>query len=1058
MSIHLYIAPAAAGKTDYLIEQVRQAARGLSAIVRVCIPSSLQAQSWRHRLAAAGGALGVRVQLFHELYMDCLDSVSQPYIELNEPVQYRLLKAIVNHAGLTHYRSLRDSPGFIHLLQNLIGELKAGRIPPERFAAAIAEMGNPARLSELADIYTTYQGWLQQQHWTDRPGLGWLAVEALESNSPLPIFTPTYLFVDGFDNFTPVQIDFLKALAKQVNQVVITLTGTTENQERPVHCRFNQTRQRLEEAFQIKAAPLPSKPVQRNPVLDHLEARFRERGPESLAGLGVITLIEASDRVAEVRSALRWLKIRLIQDELRPGEVALLARSMTPYLPFIVQIGTEFGLPLHLVDGQPLRSNPAVAALLDLLRLMLPLSSTQPEPALPYRLVIEAWRSPYFDWSALPGPDASEPIGIVPGDATLLDRVARQQRVIAGYSQWREALALLSRQDNLAKSVGFADAIEAQACLAKFERFIQRLTPPQAACCYQDFVQWLEDLIGVDPTSEPDFSQPESPATSLNLIGQINAVEATVERDLAAFYCLKEVLLSLVWAEKSITPGQTVTFPQFFAGLVGAIEATSYTLPMHPLGKSILVADVVAARGLHFQAVAVLGLAEGEFPTHLSEDPLLRNADRRRLTELGAPFNPSTESSEVEFFYETITRAWGQILLTRPLLADNGIPWKASPYWEEIRRLVEVEPDILKRDGAPPPDRVASWPELMESLSAHPGYAAVRNWIDSIEPARQAAQNTAAQIFQHRQGSSASTLFDGNLQSLANKSLMQHFASPLSWSASRLEDYHTCPFFFFARYLLKLDSRQEPSEGLDSRQLGQIYHRIFEQVYRVVFDATDLEALLEELPGVAESILEAAPEQEGFRATAWWAYTRQAIIEDVRASLIKLAEISANFYPVNYEVEFFGADELIIRDGNDHFRLHGRIDRIDQAGDNSIRIIDYKIGSSATFDAKAVRAGEKLQLPLYALAVQEALQLGEPVDGFYWHVQYAESSDGTLQKFKDGTEVGPEVAMKLAVEKAWEAVRGARVGNFRPRSPRKGCPSYCPVTGFCWHYRPRFGD
>jgi RecB family exonuclease len=138
--------------------------------------------------------------------------------------------------------------------------------------------------------------------------------------------------------------------------------------------------------------------------------------------------------------------------------------------------------------------------------------------------------------------------------------------------------------------------------------------------------------------------------------------------------------------------------------------------------------------------------------------------------------------------------------------------------------------------------------------------------------------------------------------------------------------------------------------------------------------------------------------------------------------------------------------------------LHGQIDRIDQAGDSSIRIIDYKTGSPATFDAKAVQAGEKLQLPLYALAIQEALHLGEPVDGFYWYVQYAESSKGTLQKFKEDDEVGPEAAMKLAVEKAWEAVRGARVGNFRPRPPRKGCPSYCPVTGFCWHYRPRFGD
>jgi RecB family exonuclease len=171
-----------------------------------------------------------------------------------------------------------------------------------------------------------------------------------------------------------------------------------------------------------------------------------------------------------------------------------------------------------------------------------------------------------------------------------------------------------------------------------------------------------------------------------------------------------------------------------------------------------------------------------------------------------------------------------------------------------------------------------------------------------------------------------------------------------------------------------------------------------------------------------------------------------------------LVEISADFVPVDYEAVFSGTDELIIRDGNDYFRLHGQIDRIDQASDTSVRIIDYKTGAPTDFNAKAIRAGEKLQLPLYALAVQEALQLGEPVDGFYWHVQQGEPSPGTLRDFKDGAEVGPSAAIKLATEKAWEAVRGARVGNFEPHPPRRGCPSHCPVTGFCWHYRPRFGD
>jgi hypothetical protein len=47
--------------------------------------------------------------------------------------------------------------------------------------------------------------------------------------------------------------------------------------------------------------------------------------------------------------------------------------------------------------------------------------------------------------------------------------------------------------------------------------------------------------------------------------------------------------------------------------------------------------------------------------------------------------------------------------------------------------------------------------------------------------------------------------------------------------------------------------------------------------------------------------------------------------------------------------------------------------------------------------------------------------------------------------------------MEIAVENAWEAVRGARDGFFAPQPPSDGCPSYCPATAFCWHYRPGFG-
>ena len=213
MSAHIYLAPAAAGKTAYVLDRVCPAAQAFSTDVRVLVPSGLQARAWRRRLAEAGGTLGVRVQTFDQLYDDLLLAAGQAYTELSEPVQYRLLQAVVDDLPLVHYASLTHRPGFIHLLQGLISELKAARIQPEQFSLAVVRSGHEARLTELADIYASYQERLQQHNWADRAGRAWLAVEVLAADEPAKTLDKSMVVVDGFDNFTEVQIGLLKRLA-----------------------------------------------------------------------------------------------------------------------------------------------------------------------------------------------------------------------------------------------------------------------------------------------------------------------------------------------------------------------------------------------------------------------------------------------------------------------------------------------------------------------------------------------------------------------------------------------------------------------------------------------------------------------------------------------------------------------------------------------------------------------------------------------------------------------------------------------------------------------------
>jgi ATP-dependent helicase/DNAse subunit B len=328
-----------------------------------------------------------------------------------------------------------------------------------------------------------------------------------------------------------------------------------------------------------------------------------------------------------------------------------------------------------------------------------------------------------------------------------------------------------------------------------------------------------------------------------------------------------------------------------------------------------------------------------------------------------------------------------------------------------------------------------------------------------MEPARIAALEGASSVLHLRSTpldeDDLPGPYDGDLTTLG-ETFARRFSPAHVWSASRLETYVTCGFHFFVGNVLGLEAREEPTEGLDGRQLGNIYHRILRDVYAdpMVRGSASLEQLLEVLPRVAGRVLDEAPKREGFRETAWWEQTRRAIVDNVHRSLEALAEANGEWIPSFFETPFGfkGQPPLVVDGEGDSLRLHGVIDRVDVTSDGAVRVIDYKTAGKWAFTKKAVADGKKLQLPLYALAARDALGLGEPAEGFYWHVQQAERSGFTLSGF-DG---GPRGAIKVALDKAWEAVRGARAGHFVPRPPQGGCPSYCPAAAFCWRYQPPY--
>lgn len=1000
MTARLLLAPAGHGKTEIAIQSIRKVlADEPLAPVAVVVPNTIQAAGFRQRLSAAGGAMGVEIHTFHTLYTELLVRAGKPIPLVPDPVQFRLLRDIVDdlcQRGLIqYYAALRGKPGFISALRNTIEELKRARIFPDTFALATHE--SDARLQEIALVYSAYQLWLQTQDWADNEGRGWLAEIALESDPALGA-NIRFLVVTGFDEFNPTQLGVLSLLAHRTKETLITLTGDVQRPQRPAHHRFHRAQAALTSSLGILPETVDSVALLM-PEIAQVERRLFEPKHEGLTPTeGAIEFIEAQTRASEARAALRWIKARIVRDGLAITDIGILARNLEPYLPYLEDVAAEFGVPLRVVGGTPLIENPAIAALLSLLAL--------PLEDWPRQALLEAWRCPYFDLQAFT---------IGPAQVALLDEISRQGRVTRGLDQWREAFDVWRKRQAPTNEDG--DSLEPrrdglnEGVKEAFESFVDRMTPPSRAPVWQ-YVAFIEQILGDDPA----FSVEE--AGGLKVVECARASASNAERDVAALQALKDVLRGLVLSESALDAQDVDTdYTVFLSDLHGALEAATYSPASQP---GVMAASVLDARGLSFQAVALLGLSEGEFPKLEREDILLRERDRAELRQRDLPLESRLHGDEGSLFYQAITRARQRLLLTRTYLADDGQPWEASPFWVEVHALAG-RPAIrrVRLEDRLDPVEAASLVEWRQAA------------LDLDIPMKNGVETLLARLAPKADG-----IYEGELFKLVEVFDAQH-----AWSASRLESYGTCPFEFFIAHVLELEPREEPEEGYDVRVLGSMLHKILEDYYSG-----------KALAQAAQAVFATAPEVYGFRPTPLWQVQQTELLQRLTETITALDQVSQGYTPRALEAKFgMGAPSLVLETEAGEVRLHGYIDRIDTAPDGSLRVIDYKSGGTA-ISAKHLQEGRRLQLPIYALAARDALGLGEVSGGFYWHIQKAEASNLKLEKF-DG---GAKAAFSLAVAHIGHHVQGIRGGHFAPKPPAEGCPAYCPAIGFCWRYKKGF--
>jgi ATP-dependent helicase/DNAse subunit B len=1030
------------------------------------------------------------VTTFNDLTRSILSDARSRLRVLSGPAERELLRRVVRQAihddQLKYFADAARRGAFIDLLSEHFRELKRADISSASYAKKPAPRTSKEEHYDLALLYSEYESLLGKHSLIDEEGAHLAARDALAAEKAASFSQLALIAVDGFTDFTRTQHDILRLLSERATQLVITLPadqslplppgegrGEGKLPDRSTSPRsdlFAKTTATLDELkrryahLEIHPCEARALPV---PALDHA-ARHVFRNPnqippplaEAIASLDRIRIIAAASAHDEIVQIARRIKHQLATRAAKPGDIAVVVRSLTDAAPRIREVFAEFGIPFHLAAAPPLTTAPVVKTLLSLLRL--------DDEDWPFRRVVSI---------------------ITNNMLTAFDAAARQA------TEWivRE-LQIASGRDTLLNRVGQHASIDATPELS--EHAARRATAAKAA---QPLLQRLAQTFDALPETATLADWSTALERFLHQLGITSDVDAT------AWDALKLHLGSVdrldAWL---LAPARSLDRRELLSALIDVASHESLPQPYDDTGRVPILA-APAARTIDVKHLYLAGMSEQAFPSperagRLATDAdyrfLMRAADQdRAASKSTAPPDPTRAQGEMLLFYELLSRPQQSLTISYPALDDKAQVLPPSPYVLELQR-------VFGKQGAaqlqPPPPQLSPVPQDANVCGpADWRIAAVARAIER-EPNRRLLAGIFAspetQELGHALDAALRIIYDrahgdsfGPAEGLltgpgAAASLAQRFGQRHYWSPSQWETYAACPYKFFLEDVLNLEPLGDLVLETDYTRRGSRLHDVlatFHRRWKALREGDAIRAdeqatqFVENLERVINDRINVAS-HDGIDA---------ALLELDRRQIEKWAakhfdhhqKYDGNYTrrgvqltPTHLEYRFGpsrtgDADQdpdsvesaFVLDIGSEKIRVTGQIDRIDVGtldGQTMFSVIDYKSGRKPALRTEDIESGQRLQLPLYVEAAQTLVFKGTatPIAAGYWSMASGFDARGAL-----AVEVEVEPAVRWADirekvrERVAQFVKDIRSGAFPVASRDDKCTSFCDFNTIC---------
>ncbi len=609
-------------------------------------------------------------------------------------------------------------------------------------------------------------------------------------------------------------------------------------------------------------------------------------------------IISAPGETSEVHEAIREALAFVATESRTFNDVAILCRSREQYDAILRDTLGNLGIKTYFRGGRPLSEQP------DARLLLLVLEIVRSDFSRASVMELACHTGPHSHWDAL-----SVQLGIVGGKQQWLDRL--------------EAASSTSASGGRQAGPRYHDAGQVLAFVKKIVSFLGGL--PEEA-------RWSEYCAPLTTAFRALGGRSEGIVECIRSLAGLEEFQERISFETFADYCWR------------------------------AVEA-SFDQPQQFQAGGIFVGDVMSARGLSWPLVILLGLVEKVFPRVIREDPLLPDGERARISP-ALPHKLDGSEEERLLFSLTTVAARDKLVLSFPRLEPStSRPRIASFLLLEYAGAKSFKALDQQATRVPlSPVRLAAEPlnEREFDLGGLQSVADRHRYLHHVSPLLAEGVGNSGLRWRER----ALTVYDGVFGGDdARELLRDRFGlEKLVISATSLEDFYACPFYYFQKHVLGVERWEEPEAAfsIDAMDLGSLYHAILEDYYQ---------SRARDIVAVAEKHFDEFQRRGVTGYPTVWEVKKQIVLEELRAFVERDRVASVGWVPTEFEKEFRGIAVA------PPVRLRGKIDRIDRSDDGArARILDYKTGRlPRSVHDDSLAAGEALQLPLYILAAEELL-------------------------------------------------------------------------------------